>query len=82
MRLSALERGGRALPCELGRRRKPPAGGRQQRRAAASARAAARAHRMELRASDTQRSALGSTTSGKRMTLKRESMVKAVCGRW
>jgi hypothetical protein len=31
-------------------------------------------------ASDTQRSALGSTTSGKRSTLKSESMVKAVWG--
>ena len=31
-------------------------------------------------ASDTQRSALGSTTSGKRSTLNRESMVKAVWG--
>lgn len=39
-----------------------------------------RAHRMAFRASDTQRSALGSTTRGKRRMLNRESMVKAVCG--
>lgn len=36
--------------------------------------------RVAFIASDTQRSALGSTTRGKRRTLNRESMVKAVCG--